>query len=165
MHSPSSSLPSSYNLNQLSPEQLLSAADPPAHQSYFNHLKMSFHIPSEIFTLADKLATIGNNPNIVSHDEEGLISPSSRQPTATSGYSQALTTMSTGLPIEHELFEVSASLVGDCQIGHNHSSSPSDGEEMWYCSECGDGPMAIWNPCCANCGHAACPTCTVEGKK
>jgi hypothetical protein len=44
----------------------------------------------------------------------------------------------------------------------HYGSGPCDGPSVWYCSSCGDGPMADWNPCCANCGHAYCSSCTVE---
>lgn len=45
---------------------------------------------------------------------------------------------------------------------HQYGSAPCDGPSVWYCSQCGDGPTADWNPTCANCGHAYCGFCTVE---
>ena len=33
---------------------------------------------------------------------------------------------------------------------------------MWYCSRCGEGPLATWSPCCPYCGHAYCGACTVD---
>jgi hypothetical protein len=35
------------------------------------------------------------------------------------------------------------------------------GHAVWYCSVCGDGPIADWNPCCT-CGHAYCGSCHIE---
>lgn len=33
---------------------------------------------------------------------------------------------------------------------------------VWYCSECGDGPYGEWNPTCPGCGHACCEAYFVE---
>lgn len=44
----------------------------------------------------------------------------------------------------------------------NYYNEPCDGNTVWYCSACGDGPIGSWNPCCQVCGHAYCGACTVE---
>ncbi|KAF1922794.1 uncharacterized protein M421DRAFT_349029 [Didymella exigua CBS 183.55] len=51
-----------------------------------------------------------------------------------------------------------ASVYGD----GNHDGAPVDGPKVWYCSECGDGPIGEWQVSCQNCGHAACGACTIE---
>ena len=35
-------------------------------------------------------------------------------------------------------------------------------DAVWYCSNCGDGPMGPWGEACDNCGHTYCSACTVE---
>jgi hypothetical protein len=51
--------------------------------------------------------------------------------------------------------------------GHGHQQTPTDGPEtfVWLCSNCGDGPYGAWQPCCQNCGHNKCGSCTVEQTK
>ena len=39
---------------------------------------------------------------------------------------------------------------------------PCDGNTVWYCSACGDGPIGSWNPNCTSCGHVYCGACIVE---
>lgn len=36
------------------------------------------------------------------------------------------------------------------------------GNVVWYCSECGDGPIGTWNPQCTSCGHLYCGSCHTE---
>lgn len=43
-----------------------------------------------------------------------------------------------------------------------YGTDPSDGHTVWYCSECGDGPMGTWIPACTACGHSLCGSCNVE---
>jgi hypothetical protein len=43
-----------------------------------------------------------------------------------------------------------------------YGTDPSDGHTVWYCSDCGDGPMGTWIPACTACGHSLCGACTVE---
>lgn len=43
-----------------------------------------------------------------------------------------------------------------------YGTDPSDGHTVWYCSDCGDGPMGTWIPACTACGHSLCGSCTVE---
>lgn len=38
-----------------------------------------------------------------------------------------------------------------------------DGELLWYCGECRDGPFGVWNPVCT-CGHPRDGCCTVVEK-
>jgi hypothetical protein len=35
-------------------------------------------------------------------------------------------------------------------------------EIIWLCSNCGDGPIGIWQSCCTSCGHAKCGACMTE---
>jgi hypothetical protein len=48
--------------------------------------------------------------------------------------------------------------------GRGPRQTPTDGgkEHIWMCSNCGDGPIGIWQSCCTSCGHAKCGACTVE---
>lgn len=48
--------------------------------------------------------------------------------------------------------------------GDNHYSAhgPQDGEKVWFCSECGDGPYGMWQNCCQRCPHKKCNKCRVE---
>lgn len=43
--------------------------------------------------------------------------------------------------------------------------APVDGETVWYCSACGDGPYGSWQDHCQNCTHAKCTSCRVENTK
>lgn len=36
------------------------------------------------------------------------------------------------------------------------------GNIVWYCSECGDGPIGTWNSQCTSCGHLYCGSCHTE---
>ncbi|OAL51709.1 hypothetical protein IQ07DRAFT_598538 [Pyrenochaeta sp. DS3sAY3a] len=47
----------------------------------------------------------------------------------------------------------------------HHLGAPADGETVWYCSNCGDGPYGSWQPSCQNCTHAKCTSCRVENSK
>ncbi|KAH6644221.1 hypothetical protein C7974DRAFT_439482 [Boeremia exigua] len=38
--------------------------------------------------------------------------------------------------------------VTDNHMDHQHGSAPSDGDTVWYCSNCGDGPIGGWNNHC-----------------
>lgn len=40
------------------------------------------------------------------------------------------------------------------------TSAVSD-KVVWYCSNCGDGPIGSWNPSCT-CGHEYCDKCEVH---
>lgn len=33
---------------------------------------------------------------------------------------------------------------------------------LWYCSECGDGPYGVWQSGCQACNHARCESCATE---
>lgn len=41
----------------------------------------------------------------------------------------------------------------DALVASSHS--------VWYCSQCGDGPIGSWNPGCNSCGHMCCEACTI----
>ena len=36
------------------------------------------------------------------------------------------------------------------------------GDLVWYCSDCGDGPIAIWENSCVACNHQKCYACREE---
>ncbi|KAF1849172.1 uncharacterized protein K460DRAFT_365082 [Cucurbitaria berberidis CBS 394.84] len=44
----------------------------------------------------------------------------------------------------------------------NHENAPSDGDVVWFCSSCGDGPIGSWQVCCPVCTHQKCGGCRVE---
>ncbi|PVH95738.1 hypothetical protein DM02DRAFT_139479 [Periconia macrospinosa] len=47
----------------------------------------------------------------------------------------------------------------------NYNDGPlQDGERLWYCGSCGDGPIGVWNPVCVTCGHKRDDCCTVTEK-
>lgn len=49
-----------------------------------------------------------------------------------------------------------------CDTHGSARDGPS--ETVWYCGDCGDGPMQEWNPCCASCGHKKDNCCRTETK-
>lgn len=56
----------------------------------------------------------------------------------------------------------SSSAVTGIHVDHKHSSAPTDGETVWFCSECFNGPMGNWYNACPCCGHQYCSSCKVE---
>ncbi|KAF1838197.1 hypothetical protein BDW02DRAFT_565233 [Decorospora gaudefroyi] len=45
---------------------------------------------------------------------------------------------------------------------HDHMTSSMDGEKVWYCSNCRDGPFGDWQNICQCCGHQRCSSCWEE---
>lgn len=68
-------------------------------------------------------------------------------------------------PFAANLISIGDRSPADLFSDDHYGNAPCDGDTVWYCSSCGDGPMASWNPCCANCGHACCGACPVEPVK
>ncbi|KAF2622900.1 hypothetical protein BU25DRAFT_425377 [Macroventuria anomochaeta] len=70
------------------------------------------------------------------------------------------------LPSTPSLHEITANtssfIIADNHMDHQHGSAPSDGETVWYCSNCGNGPMGTWYTACPCCNHPYCSACTVE---
>lgn len=122
---------------------------------------MPVHTSTQSKTLAAKLASLRSKQELADHDEEGLVSPSTKPPTPLS---ELLKTSSAGLLMDGPSTHSNDLFFGNVNYhgGHQHDSAPSDGDTVWYCSICGDGPMGAWNPTCASCGHAYCGACTVE---
>jgi len=52
--------------------------------------------------------------------------------------------------------------ISDPSMHYDHGSAPVDGEQVWYCSGCGDGPISIWQNVCVLCSHQICSSCKVE---
>jgi len=52
--------------------------------------------------------------------------------------------------------------ISDTSTHYNHGSAPADGEQVWYCSACGDGPISGWQNVCVVCSHQQCGSCTFE---
>jgi len=50
----------------------------------------------------------------------------------------------------------------DTETGHGGGSAPADGDVVWFCSECGDGPIASWQNACVSCNHQKCCACRDE---
>lgn len=51
----------------------------------------------------------------------------------------------------------------DMHSDNYYGNEPCDGgSTVWYCSDCGDGPIGSWNPNCTSCGHVYCGACIVE---
>ncbi|KAJ8113637.1 hypothetical protein OPT61_g4271 [Boeremia exigua] len=48
------------------------------------------------------------------------------------------------------------------QMDHEHGGALVDGETVWFCSECGNGPMGTWYTACPCCNHGYCGYCRVE---
>ena len=40
--------------------------------------------------------------------------------------------------------------------------APVDGETVWFCSVCNDGPYGAWQVNCQGCQHKKCGSCLVE---
>jgi hypothetical protein len=54
-----------------------------------------------------------------------------------------------------------------CRSSKKHlpfGTAPMDGEKVWYCSACGDGPFGSWFAQCISCDHHKCTYCTEEDK-
>ncbi|KAH7361136.1 hypothetical protein BKA66DRAFT_471395 [Pyrenochaeta sp. MPI-SDFR-AT-0127] len=51
------------------------------------------------------------------------------------------------------------------RTGHLFGGALTDGETVWYCSICEDGPYGSWQPVCQNCSHQKCGSCTVVVQK
>jgi streptogramin lyase len=49
--------------------------------------------------------------------------------------------------------------------GHGYMPAPTDGGAVWFCSDCGDGPIGLWQICCTACSHQRCAGCVVEPTK
>jgi hypothetical protein len=47
----------------------------------------------------------------------------------------------------------------------HHAIEPVDGETVWFCSACNDGPYGAWQSSCQICQHTKCSSCRVEKKK
>jgi hypothetical protein len=52
--------------------------------------------------------------------------------------------------------------IADNRADHSHRITPSDGEVVWFCHECHNGPMGGWYTSCPICSHQCCGFCTVE---
>ncbi|KAF2014488.1 hypothetical protein BU24DRAFT_423422 [Aaosphaeria arxii CBS 175.79] len=50
-------------------------------------------------------------------------------------------------------------------IEHNPYSPLVDGDKVWYCSSCNEGPIGSWQNVCAICGHQKCSNCKEEESK
>lgn len=60
-----------------------------------------------------------------------------------------------------------APLIADCSVGNcgilqDLGGPLNDGELVWYCGQCEDGPHGIWNPVCISCNHVRDGCCMVE---
>ncbi|KAF3033628.1 hypothetical protein E8E12_003512 [Didymella heteroderae] len=56
----------------------------------------------------------------------------------------------------------SSFMVADQQLYHHHGTAPCDGDTVWFCDNCGNGPMGTWYSACTDCGHYRCGGCIVE---
>ena len=45
---------------------------------------------------------------------------------------------------------------------YQREHGPTDGDQVWFCSNCGDGPYGIWQNVCTKCSHGKCGNCRVE---
>lgn len=52
--------------------------------------------------------------------------------------------------------------ISDINMQHNYGPAPTDGELVWFCSGCGDGPISFWQTICVVCSHPRCGSCSVE---
>jgi hypothetical protein len=50
-------------------------------------------------------------------------------------------------------------------IPNSISPGSKGGAQIWYCSDCGDGPIGLWQSCCTACSHVRCAGCYVETSK
>ncbi|OAG22157.1 hypothetical protein CC77DRAFT_788296 [Alternaria alternata] len=46
-----------------------------------------------------------------------------------------------------------------------HGVRERGGTVVWYCCNCGDGPMGSWGYVCSCCSHEKCGNCAVEVAK
>ncbi|KAF3048612.1 hypothetical protein E8E11_000310 [Didymella keratinophila] len=114
---------------------------------------MAFHSPIQHQNVMKTLAPTDDHIKIPSYDEEGLGTSVFKLPTTIIRH-LTMPVPESGVDVNPHPF------LGNSHMGHGNN--PSDGETVWYCSECGHGPASTWNPCCANCGHTFCGGCPVE---
>ena len=50
----------------------------------------------------------------------------------------------------------------DLNMPNDHGSTPADGDVVWFCSDCYDGPISGWQVVCVNCSHQRCSACREE---
>jgi hypothetical protein len=62
----------------------------------------------------------------------------------------------------HEMIPSNNSVTGDRHIDQAYSSGAYDGDTVWFCCCCRDGPHGSWQNVCTNCGNPKCGSCTVE---
>ncbi|XPS68754.1 hypothetical protein M3J09_001038 [Ascochyta lentis] len=84
--------------------------------------------------------------------EEGLRSPPA---TLVMSMPSAVCLSSSTLPLADPL---ASGLYGD----YHHGSAPCDGTTVWYCCQCGDGGIGVWQSSCPSCYIARCGCCKVE---
>jgi hypothetical protein len=98
------------------------------------------------------------------HDQEQV----SRPDTGTALVPSILHNEGSALPIgnlfgQDSMPSVSpAGTLNDPWENHNQGGAPCDGEKIWFCSACGDGPTSAWQNCCVTCGHVRCSECKIE---
>jgi rubrerythrin len=120
-----------------------------------------------IFTEVDIATMPLEEPTSLSnstYDEEELTSssamPAVPMPSTAQFASSAFSIETSAI---HDFIKDSSSLIIFNQsMDHQHSSAPYDGDTVWYCSNCSNGPMGTWYNACPSCGHQQCYQCTVE---
>lgn len=48
------------------------------------------------------------------------------------------------------------------QHNQDYWGPATDGNQVWFCSACGEGPYGTWYSACVACGHGRCDNCTIE---
>jgi hypothetical protein len=98
-----------------------------------------------------------------SHKEQGFQSPTTKP--AVPVHSVPNDSVS-GLPIVGPI-TAPVSLTGQSEYNRlhgdiHHNGVAQDGDCVWYCCNCGDGDMGVWQSGCHSCGHGRCGGCSVE---
>lgn len=95
-------------------------------------------------------------------DGEDITSPSALSSMLVSDTERLPLASNNGPDVHSIINGPTSSIIADHHMDPQHSSAPCDGNMVWYCDNCGNGPMGTWYSACTGCGHYRCGGCTVE---
>ncbi|KAJ4984429.1 hypothetical protein SVAN01_10064 [Stagonosporopsis vannaccii] len=121
------------------------------------------YIPTEADTATTHLAQSSEAYSSFNSSKSNVVpfktSNISVAPAAQFTHGQTLSTLN---PADDLKSLTSLSAVDDIPGNHQHSGAPMDGEMVWFCSDCNNGPMGTWYGACPMCGHVYCGYCKLE---
>lgn len=66
------------------------------------------------------------------------------------------------LPSDYGMTTFKNVITGDRHMNQAYGGSACDGDTVWFCCCCRDGPHGAWQNVCTNCGTAQCGSCIFE---